>query len=78
MKSWKMRGAAALAILSLAIAGCQPQQGDDSESVDTLPSVEESMDMESMDMESMDDGESSDDADESDDADDDASPSEDS
>lgn len=73
-----MRGAAALAVLSLAIAGCQPQQGDDNESVDTLPGAEESMDMESMDMESMDDGGSSDDADESDDADNDASPSEDS
>jgi hypothetical protein len=47
-----MRGVAALAVISLAIAGCQNQGADDS--VDTLPSLDtsvpESMDMESMDM----------------------------
>ena len=54
MKSWKMRGAAALAVLSLAIAGCQ-QQGDDTESLDAIQSIgTESMDMESMGTESMD------------------------
>jgi hypothetical protein len=53
MQSKKMRGAAALAILTLAIAGCQEQGADDS--LDTLPSIDlESMDTESMDMESMD------------------------
>lgn len=47
MKSWKMRGVAALAVISLAIAGCQNQGSD--ESVDGL----ESMPMESMGTESM-------------------------
>lgn len=72
MKSWKMRGAAALAVLSLAIAGCQ-QQGDDTESLDTLPSIEApSMDA-SMDMGSQDAS-----AGESEDSSDLASPSDDS
>ena len=52
MNRWRMRGVAALAVISLAIAGCQNQGADDS--VDTLPSLDtsvpESMDMESMDM----------------------------
>ena len=38
MNRWKMRGVAALAVLSLAIAGCQNQGTD--ESLDTLPSVD--------------------------------------
>ena len=63
-------GAAALAVLSLAIAGCQDT--GTTESLDALPSIStesmgtESMDMESMDTESMDD---------SDDGSDEASPS---
>jgi hypothetical protein len=59
VKTWKLRGlVTALAVLSLAIAGCQDT--GTTESLDTLPSVGtesmgmESMDMESMDMESMD------------------------
>ena len=63
MKSWKWRGAAALAVLSLAIAGCQDT--GTTESLDALPSIStesmdtESMDMESMDTESMDDSDAS-------------------
>ena len=74
MKTWKLRGlVTALAVLSLAIAGCQDTGAP--ESVDSLPSVgTESMSTESHDMESMDDG--SDDA--SDEASDEASPSDDS
>jgi hypothetical protein len=41
MNRWSLRGAAALAVLSLAIAGCQNQG---SESVDALPSVDASID----------------------------------
>jgi hypothetical protein len=54
MDRWKMRGVAALAVLSLAIAGCQNQGTD--ESLDTLPSVDTGAPSESMDMESMDMG----------------------
>jgi hypothetical protein len=54
MDRWKMRGVAALAVLSLAIAGCQNQGTD--ESLDTLPSVDSAVPGESMDMESMDMG----------------------
>ena len=61
MKTWKLRGlVTALAVLSLAIAGCQDT--GTTESLDTLPSVGtesmglESMDAESHDMESMDAG----------------------
>jgi hypothetical protein len=52
VKTMKWRGAvAALAVLSLAIAGCQDT--GTTESVEDLPSIStESMDMESMDMES--------------------------
>ena len=64
MNRWKMRGVAALAVLSLAIAGCQNQGTD--ESLDTLPSVDtgvpsesagtdESMDMASPSEEATDD-----------------------
>ena len=38
MNRWKMRGVAALAVISLAIAGCQNQGTD--ESLDTLPSID--------------------------------------
>jgi hypothetical protein len=38
MNRWKTRGAAALMILSLAIAGCQNQGTD--QSLDALPSVD--------------------------------------
>jgi hypothetical protein len=52
MNRWRMRGIAALAVISLAIAGCQNEGAD--ESVDTLPSLDtsvpESMGTESMDM----------------------------
>ena len=67
MKTWKLRGlVTALAVLSLAIAGCQDTGAP--ESVDVLPSIgTESMDTESHDMESMDAG--------SDEASDEASPS---
>lgn len=67
MKTWKLRGlVTALAVLSLAIAGCQDTGAP--ESVDVLPSIgTESMDAESHDMESMDAG--------SDEASDEASPS---
>jgi hypothetical protein len=40
MNSWKMRGVAALAVLSLAIAGCQNQGGGNDASIDTAPSVD--------------------------------------
>ena len=56
MNRWRMRGVAALAVISLAIAGCQNQGAD--ESLDTLPSIDtgvpgESMEThESMDMDS--------------------------
>ncbi len=74
MKTWKLRGlVTALAVLSLAIAGCQDTGADPS--LDTLPSIStESMGTESHDMDSMDDG--SDDG--SDDESDEASPSDDS
>jgi hypothetical protein len=52
MNRWKMRGVAALAVISLAIAGCQNQGSD--ESLDTLPSIDTDVPGESMDMESMD------------------------
>jgi len=67
VKTWKLRGlVTALAVLSLAIAGCQDTGAP--ESVDVLPSIgTESMDTESHDMESMDAG--------SDEASDEASPS---
>ncbi len=54
MNRWKMRGVAALAVISLAIAGCQ-NQGTDS-SLDTLRSVDTGAPSESMDMGSMDMG----------------------
>ena len=41
MNRWKLRGVAALAVISLAIAGCQDQGAD--ESLDTLPSVDTSV-----------------------------------
>lgn len=41
MNRWRMRGVAALAVISLAIAGCQNQGVDDAvESLDTLPSMD--------------------------------------
>jgi hypothetical protein len=46
MDRWKMRGLAALAVLSLAIAGCQNQGTD--ESLDTLPSIDSAVPGESM------------------------------
>ncbi len=46
MNRWKMRGVAALAVLSLAIAGCQNQGTD--QSLDTLPSVDTGVPGESM------------------------------
>ena len=49
MNRWSLRGAAALAVLSLAIAGCQNQG---SESVE-LPSLDASIGTESMGTESM-------------------------
>lgn len=50
MNRWKMRGVAALAVISLAIAGCQNQGVDDAaESLDTLPSMDTSVPGESMD-----------------------------
>ena len=50
MNRWKMRGVAALAVISLAIAGCQNQGVDDAvESLDALPSVDTSVPGESMD-----------------------------
>lgn len=47
MNRWKMRGVAALAVISLAIAGCQNQGVD--ESLDTLPSIDTDLPGESMD-----------------------------
>jgi len=47
MNRWKMRGVAALAVISLAIAGCQNQGAD--ESLDTLPSIDTVVPGESMD-----------------------------
>lgn len=54
MKTWKLRGlVTALAVLSLAIAGCQDT--GTTESLDTLPSIgTESGDLESMSTESHD------------------------
>jgi hypothetical protein len=49
MNRWKMRGVAALAVISLAIAGCQNQGVDDVESLDALPSMDTSVPSESMD-----------------------------
>lgn len=53
MNRWKMRGVAVLAVLSLAIVGCQEQGVDDLESLDALPSLDMTMPshggMESMD-----------------------------
>ena len=46
MNRWKMRGIAALAVLSLAIAGCQNQGTD--ESLDSLPSVDTTLPSDSM------------------------------
>jgi hypothetical protein len=54
MDRWKMRGLAALAVLSLAVAACQNQGTD--ESLDTLPSVDTGAPSESIDMGSMDMG----------------------
>lgn len=54
MNRWKMRGVAALAVISLAIAGCQNQAAD--ESLNTLPSLDTGSPSESMDMGSMDMG----------------------
>jgi hypothetical protein len=54
MNRWKMRGVAALAVISLAVAGCQNQGAD--ESLDTLPSIDTGAPSESMDMGSMDMG----------------------
>jgi hypothetical protein len=54
MNRWKMRGVAALAVITLAIAGCQNQGAD--ESLDTLPSLDAGAPSESMDMGSMDMG----------------------
>lgn len=41
MNRWSLRGAAALAVLSLAVAGCQNQGA---ESLDAVQSVDASMD----------------------------------
>jgi hypothetical protein len=66
VKSWKLRGVAALAVLSLAIAGCQDT--GTTESLDSLPSITtesmgtESHGMESMGTESMDDSGATDEA----------------
>lgn len=46
MNRWSMRGVAALAVISLAIAGCQNQGTD--ESLDTLPSIDTGVPGESM------------------------------
>lgn len=44
MNRWKMRAVGALAVMALAAAGCQNQGTDDLDgSVDSLPSVEQSM-----------------------------------
>ena len=47
MNRWKMRGIAALAVLSLAIAGCQ-NQGTTDQSLDALPSVDTGLPSDSM------------------------------
>jgi hypothetical protein len=47
MNRWKMRGVAALAVISMAIAGCQNQGAD--ESLDMLPSIDTVVPGESMD-----------------------------
>lgn len=52
MNRWKMRGVAALAVISLAIAGCQNEGADPS--LDTLPSIDTGIPSHSMDMGSMD------------------------
>jgi len=54
MNRWKMRGVVALAMISLAIAGCQNEGAD--QSLDTLPSIDAGVPGDSMDMESMDMG----------------------
>jgi hypothetical protein len=46
MNRWKMRAVGVLAVIALATAGCQ-NQGDDVESPDGLPSVDQSMPTES-------------------------------
>ncbi len=43
MNQWTLRGVAALAVLSLALVGCQDQGADDLESLDTLPSMDMTM-----------------------------------
>ncbi|HEX7172162.1 MAG TPA: hypothetical protein VF365_06095 [Candidatus Limnocylindria bacterium] len=49
MNRWTMRGVAALAVISLAIAGCQNQGVDDAvESFDTLPSIDTTLPSDSM------------------------------
>jgi len=48
MNRWKMRGLAALAIASLAMAGCQNQGTDGS--VDALPSLDQTVPSMSDDM----------------------------
>jgi hypothetical protein len=48
MNRWKMRGVAALAVISLALAGCQDQGADDLESLDTLPSIDTGVPSQSM------------------------------
>jgi hypothetical protein len=57
MNRWRLRGVAALALITLAMAGCQNQGAD--ESLDTLPSLDssghESMDMSSPSAEPSDD-----------------------
>lgn len=52
MNRWKMRGLAALAVASLAVAGCQNQGAD--ESLEILPSIDTDLPGESMDTESTD------------------------
>lgn len=42
MNRWKMRGLAVLAVISLAIVGCQ-EQGTTDESLETLPSMDLTM-----------------------------------
>ena len=54
MNRWKMRGVAALAVITLAVAGCQNQGAD--ESLDALPSIDTGVPSESTDMGSMDMG----------------------
>ncbi|MDQ2673644.1 MAG: hypothetical protein M3Y40_03225 [Chloroflexota bacterium] len=54
MNRWKMRGVAALAVITLAVAGCQNEGAG--ESLDALPSIDTGVPTESMDMGSMDMG----------------------